>query len=249
MKKGEKCFSKHKSKTRDISGCVSPSVKPGTSPEESLSTKYLRRPMTDNRQKYKEVDEIGPHQALDFALFAGQKPSAGDSHFRFAKEKDWDTKERVSDYLKLDIKDLCADIMCIPLHERLKIPATILTSEQIASFTAEAKMNECRRRQLMDPLTEELCNKIVSVLGSEKEKHQDDSYGTSHWLPTDTSKEPTEKQSNQSTWMHEGLEEGAANYFNLRGVEEELDSFLSMPLPANPDGKYIFWGKGVPGAF
>lgn len=192
--------------------------------------KYSKRQMSNNWEKYEEIDDNKVQSnALDFAQFASQKASlGGHSHFRFSNEKDWNGRDKASDYLKLDVKDLCADILCVPLHERLKLNPAILTSEQIRVFVADAKLNEDRRMQHLRPLNEELNNQVISILGEKPLKtdgHDEDSVSNpaSLWLPV-SSTGPTDQKSNQSTW-----EDGSTNYFNLGGVEEELDSFLSMP--------------------
>lgn len=192
---------------------------PGTlddssSSEEALdSSKYSSRKLNCNWEKYD--DDIGGRsevlKGLDFSNFCGQQTTSGDSYFRFSSEKTWEVLEKFDDYFKLNVSNLSQEIMCIPLHERLKLESCFLTAEQIDIFNVDAKRNH---HQLKGPLasTTDIEKQMLSLLRDDNEPKE-----TTGW----PAEEPTDKQ---STW-----DSHSENFFSLSGVEEELDSILSLP--------------------
>lgn len=200
-----------------------------SSSEEALnSSKYSSRKLNSNWQKYDtEIDLVPEPRGLDFSNFSGQKPSVGtDSYFRFSNEKNWEVLEKFDDYFKLNVNDLCREIMCVPLHERLKLELCVLTSEQIEIFDSDAKMYESRMKEPLIP-TKEITGKMLSLLSNEIEPEKEKS-NTTGWVH---SKEEQSDNKQQKTW-----DSNSENFFSLSGVEEELDLILAMPSvsPSSP---------------
>lgn len=195
--------------------------------EEALdSSKYSSRKLNSNWQKYDdEVNLIFEPKGLNFSDFSTQKPSAStDSYFRFSSEKNWAVLEKFDDYFKLNVNDLCREIMCIPIHERLKLDPYFLTSEQIETFDSDAKMYESRMKEPL-ALTKNVTGKMLSLLTTEiKSKDEVKSCSTGWHHPDE---ELADKQ--QKTW-----DSNSENFFSLSGVEEELDLILAMPSMAVP---------------
>ena len=202
--------------------------------------KYSKRKMDTNWSKYDEPMDTTSNVAkgLDFSQYTDKKPSgtAGDSHFRFSSERGWDTvlDEKVSDYFKLNVKDLCSEIMCVPLHERLKLKSAVLTQEQVDTFEDDARL--CRLRiEEQNPITKKIEDKMVSLLKEgNSDGLQDSNSDESSWLSSLHGEEQSDKQ---TTW-HDNSE----NFFSLSGLDQELDMILSMPLPSTePKGMLFFF--------
>lgn len=189
--------------------------------EEALNTsKYARRKLDNNWEKYEEIEsENDMQKGLNFSDFYGQKPTASsstDSYFRFSNEKNWEVLEKFDDYFKLNISHLCREVMCVPLHERLKLTPSLVTAEQIEIFDNDAKKNQVKIKESLADQTE-IKTAMLSLLRDETELKE-----TEGW--PQASKGNSDKQ---STW-----DSNSENFFSLSGVEEELDSILSsMPLP------------------
>jgi hypothetical protein len=200
-----------------------------SSSEEALnSSKYSSRKLNSNWQKYDtDIDLVPEPRGLDFSDFSGQKTSAStDSYFRFSNEKNWEVLEKFDDYFKLNVNDLCREIMCVPLHERLKLELCVLTSEQIEIFNTDAKMYESRMKEPMIP-TKEITGKMLSLLSNEIQPDKEKSC-TTGWVH----KEEQSDNKQQKTW-----DSNSENFFSLSGVEEELDLILAMPstvFPSSP---------------
>jgi hypothetical protein len=193
-----------------------------SSSEEALnSSKYSSRKLNSNWQKYdKETDFVPEPRGLDFSDFSGKKPTTStDSYFRFSNEKNWEVLEKFDDYFKLNVNDLCREIMCVPLQERLKLDSSVLTSEQIETFDSDAQMYESRMKEPL-VLTKEITGKMLSLLSNEIEPKDKGKSCTTGWAHS--KEEQSDKQ--QKTW-----DSNSENFFSLSGVEEELDLILAMP--------------------
>ena len=195
--------------------------------EEALDRrKYSKRKMDSNWTKYEEPMDTGSNvKGLDFSEFVDKKTETRDSHFRFSSERVWNVvlDEKVSDYFKLNVKDLCTEIMCVPLHERLRLKSSVLTKEQIDMFENDAKLR--LRMEEQNPITKEIEDKMVSLL------KEDIPADESSWLCS----LQEEEQSDKPTTWHDNSE----NFFTLGGLDHELDMILSMPLPSTePEGLY-----------
>lgn len=205
--------------------------------EEALdSSKYSSRKLNSNWQKYDdEVNLVSESRGLNFSDFSKQKPSAStDSYFRFSSEKNWGVLEKFDDYFKLNVNDLCREIMCIPVHERLKLEPCLLTAEQIETFDSDAKMYENRMKAPL-ALTKNITGKMLSLLTTEIESKDEAKSCSTGWHHPD--EELADKQ--QKTW-----DNNCENFFSLSGVEEELDLILAMPtmaLPSAPEGMLNFF--------
>ncbi|KAI9551583.1 hypothetical protein GHT06_021916 [Daphnia sinensis] len=194
--------------------------------EEALdSSKYSSRKLNSNWQKYDdEVNLVSESRGLNFSDFSKQKPSAGtDSYFRFSSEKNWGVLEKFDDYFKLNVNDLCREIMCIPVHERLKLEPCLLTAEQIETFDSDAKMYESRMKEPL-ALTKNITGKMLSLLTTEIESKGEAKSCSTGWHHPDE-----ELADKQKTW-----DNNCENFFSLSAVEEELDLILAMPTMALP---------------
>lgn len=120
----------------------------------------------------------------------------------------------MSDYFKLDLKDLSNEILSVPLHERLRLDPSLFTEDQIQIFVKDAKMFE--PEYVMK--SKEIETKVLSVLKPPQEKAETDSL---EW----PNMEEQELSSRQSAW-----ENKSDNFFSLSEIDNELDNILSMPL-------------------
>lgn len=198
-----------------------------SSSEEALdSSKYSNRKLKSNWQKYNNETDLPVEvpRSLNFSNFSGQRPlTSSDSYFRFSSEKNWEVLDKFDDYFKLNVNDLCREIMCLPLHERLKLNSSVLTLEQIETFTINATMYQSKFKEPLAP-TKDITVKMLSLLfTNESELKEVASCKTGWSQPTE---ELTDKQT--KTW-----DSNSENFFSLSGVEEELDLILSMPLPSS----------------
>lgn len=230
MERKTKSGPKQESRKQNLPDSTVTAPKTTVASEPSNEHKFSKRRMASNWEKYDEpsdVIDIGYGSRHDFGQFVGKNATAGDSHFRFSKEKDWASQmESTSDYLKLNIKDLCADILCVPLHERLRLKPANLTAEQIESFNKEAQQYESRRKKQLVPLEEELNSRIVTLLVEDmKPPVVEDSDEPASCASLWAGQNSAEKQ--QPTW-----EDSSTSYFNMCGIDDELDSLLSMPQPS-----------------
>ncbi|XP_057378992.1 uncharacterized protein LOC130701059 [Daphnia carinata] len=195
--------------------------------EEALdSSKYSSRKLSSNWKKYDdEVNLVSESRGLNFSDFSKQKPTTStDSYFRFSSEKNWEVLDKFDDYFKLNVNDLCREIMCLPLHERLKLEPCLLTAEQIEMFDSDAKMYESRMKEPLAP-TKNITGKMLSLLTTGIESKDEAKSCSTGWHHPD--EEFADKQ--QKTW-----DNNCENFFSLSGVEEELDLILAMPTMALP---------------
>ena len=222
-----KAESTNKPKVENSSLFSSREIGETSSSEEALdSSKYSSRKLNSNWQKYDNVIDLASEETkglLDFSNFSGQKPStSSDSYFRFSNEKNWEVLDKFDDYFKLNVNDLCREIMCVPLHERLKL-SCVLTPEQIEIFTDDAKMYQCKLKEPLAP-TKDISGKMLSLLSNESDTREKISCKTGWSQPG--VEELADKQN--KTW-----DSNSENFFSLSGVEEELDLILALPLPTN----------------
>lgn len=182
-------------------------------------SKYSKRKLTNNWKNYPELEneETEIIKGLNFSDFCKERPTMTDSHFRFSSEKNWEALEKLDDYFKLNVANLAQEIMCVPLHMRLKLKPSMLTIEQINMFNTDAKKNE-NQTKTSSAITADIEKKILNLLVNESETKN-----TSGW-PQQT-EEPSEKQ---NTW-----DSHSENFFCLSGVEEELDLILSIPVQSD----------------
>jgi len=199
----------------------------GESSEGEFDGKFSKRKLNSNWQQYGDLPTDSEDQrGLDFAQFVDQKPST-DSHFSFSSEKNWELQDKVSDYFRLNIKDLQNEILCVPLHERLKLDSKLLNHDQVAAFEKSATINQNNVKEYA-PLTQEISNKVLSVLKDTLKKIE---------LPNSDNKVVEDNQtwnsaaiSQQSECVkHSTWDESSENFFSLQTVDQELDEILSLP--------------------
>lgn len=189
------------------------------------SSKYVKRKMTTNWQKYDEDTSLAMNtpKGLDFSDFCEQKScNATNSYFRFSSEKNWELEEKHDEYFKLNVNDLCGEILCIPLNERLKLEENLLSPEQMQNFQSEA-MKYCSLTKESTVLTKNIEKTMLSLLKNEDEIKEESTTGVGWSQATD---ETLHKQS--KTW-----DDNSENFFSLSGVEKELDLILSTPVAPN----------------
>merc|ERR1712071_221240 len=126
-------------------------------------SKYSKRKLNSNWLQYEEPIDAEDSHGLDFAQFVDRKPSTSDSHFRFSNEKNWELKDKVTDYFKLNVKDLRNEILCVPLHQGLRLDPALLSSDQVTAFNNAAAVNQNNVKEYA-PLTQEISNKVLSAL-------------------------------------------------------------------------------------
>jgi len=180
-------------------------------------SKYSKRKLNSNWLQYEEPIDAEDSHGLDFAQFVDRKPSTSDSHFRFSNEKNWELKDKVTDYFKLNVKDLRNEILCVPLHQRLRLDPALLSSDQVTAFNNAAAVNQNNVKEYA-PLTQEISNKVLSALKHDANNTAEDISEEENqpWNITNEVK--------QSVW-----DESSENFFSLHAVNQELDELLSMP--------------------
>lgn len=182
--------------------------------ESEHAAKFSKRKIVSNWEKYEEnQDPVEVQKGLDFALFSDTKHHAAQEHFRFSGEKNWESRGKISDYFKLDLKDLSNEIMSVPLYERLRLDSSLFSEDQIATFIKDAKMFEPE----YVIKSKEIETRVLSVLKPPKEQLEETLL---EWPSTE---EPT---SGQSAW-----DDKSGNFFSLAEIDNALDDILSMPLP------------------
>ena len=187
--------------------------------------KYSKRKLQTNWDKYEEPDEdinSSGLRGLNFAQFSNsnQKESGG-SHFQFAQEKEWsDLPEKVSDYLKLDLKELSREIMSVPLHERLRLETTYFSSKQIEAFERDAQLSREKIRVDISKLIPQQplsCSNATDMKTQTPQEDELDSFLDSLEIPQATEQ------------PHNVWNDNSSNCLNLNSVSEELDLILLLP--------------------
>ena len=195
--------------------------------------KFSKRKLHSNWSQYVDLPADSEDQCrLDFAKFVDQQPSMGDSHFSFSDEKHWELKYIVSDYFKLNVKDLQNDILSVPLHERLQLDSKLLGCEQVTGFVNSAAIHQANVNEFA-PLTQEISNKVLCALKETTCKTElpisdikivEDDHQT--WNSASSS------QQNHCV-KHKLWDESSENFFSLQDVNQELDHILSIPTTRN----------------
>jgi hypothetical protein len=192
--------------------------------------KYSKRKLQTNWDKYEEPDEEinSPGlRGLNFAQFSNsnQKESGG-SHFQFAQEKEWsDLPEKVSDYLKLDLKELSREILSVPLHERLRLEATYFSTKQIEAFERDAQMSKEKIRLDVSKLIPQLPLSRPNATDMKSPTPQEDELDSF----LDSLEVPQAAEQPHNVWN-----DNSSNCLNLNSVSEELDLILAMPSTSIP---------------
>ncbi|GAB1597289.1 cell death regulator Aven-like [Argonauta hians] len=121
---------------------------PNGSDSEEVETvskpSYRRGKLASNWDRYaplppEDEDDVKPQQiGVDFASLLSQTADSL-SQFRFKDEKEWDDEKSFnSTFVALNCEKLSESLQCIPLHQRLAIPDSLFTPDQIAEFVAAA---------------------------------------------------------------------------------------------------------------
>ncbi|XP_029658563.1 uncharacterized protein LOC115232683 [Octopus sinensis] len=106
---------------------------------------FRRRKLASNWDRYaplppEDEDDVKPQQiGVDFVSLLSQTADSL-SQFRFKDEKEWEDEKSInSSFVALNCEKLAESLQCIPLHERLALPVSLFSPDQIdAFFTAAA---------------------------------------------------------------------------------------------------------------
>ncbi|XP_014768532.1 uncharacterized protein LOC106867964 [Octopus bimaculoides] len=111
---------------------------------------FRRRKLASNWDRYaplppEDEDDVKPQQiGVDFVSLLSQTADSL-SQFRFKDEKEWEDEKSInSSFVALNCEKLAESLQCIPLHERLALPVSLFSPDQIDAFRTAAAAEEAK---------------------------------------------------------------------------------------------------------